>query len=409
LPACCTPARENSSAQVDRGQVEAEHFHRLLQAGQPQLAYRRAVVGGERRGDGGEVGRQFLRRVVGGRGDGAAPRQVLAREALRRGGQAGVHADQRAAVGLVAPVRRVVAAGLGQGQQLGVHRDQQGGDGQFRAQRVHFLQIVFEQHGGLAQQRAFQGAGVHVRIAVAVAADPATHAQEGFQRRGRGGEGLGGLAVQQPGQVAVQAWDDLQEGAAVIRQRVLDFVGHREPRIAQHAGLPQRGHAAQQRRVQVRQFFRRERAFALRQPGGDFAVHVQRAFALHFGGVRGQHRHHAGVGQQAADARHAHAVPAQRLHRFAQAAARRGVVGDRAGALAAVLVAVVGDVGQVQEVAEGAGDRVGVAVLQALDALLQQFAVGVVAFAAELHGGAAQGLDGVEDALAFAFFDDGSQ
>ncbi len=268
---------------------------------------------------------------------------------------------------------------------------------------------MLEQHGGLAQQRALQRAGVHVRIAVAVAADPAAHAQERLQRRGRGGEGLGRFAVQQLGQVRVQARDDLQEGAAVVRQRVLDFVGDRQPRIAQHAGLPQRGHAAQQRRVQVGALFGGERAVALRQRGGDFAMHVQRALALHLGGVRRQHRHHAGFGQQAADARRAHALAGQHLHRFAQAAARRRVVGDGAGALAAVLVAVFGDVVQVQEITEGARDRVRVAALQALDALLQQLAVGVVAFAAELHGRAAQGFDRVEDALAFALLDDGSQ
>ncbi|MCY1308947.1 hypothetical protein D9M68_838240 [compost metagenome] len=43
-------------AQVDRGQVEAEDFHGLLQAGQAQLGDGRAVVGGQGCGDGGEVG-----------------------------------------------------------------------------------------------------------------------------------------------------------------------------------------------------------------------------------------------------------------------------------------------------------------------------------------------------------------
>ncbi|KAG1242872.1 hypothetical protein G6F65_022774 [Rhizopus arrhizus] len=96
------------------------------------------------------------------------------------------------------------------------------------------------------------------------------------------------------------------------------------------------------------------------------------------------------------------------LHGVAQAAARGGVVGQGAGPLAAVLVAVFGDVGQVQEVAEGARHRVGVVALQALDALLQQLAVGVDAFPAEFHGRAAQRFYGVEDALAFAFFNDRS-
>lgn len=102
-------------------------------------------------------------------------------------------------------------------------------------------------------------------------------------------------------------------------------------------------------------------------------------------------------------------MAAQGLHRVAQAAARGRVAGQGAGALAAVLVAVLGDVGQVQEIAEGARHRVGVAALQVLDALFQQLAVGGVAFAAEFDGGAAQRLDGVEDAFAFAFGDDFAQ
>ncbi|MNX79547.1 hypothetical protein D3C86_1111780 [compost metagenome] len=393
-------------AQVDGGQVKAEDLDGLLQAGQPQLADGRAVVGGERCGDDGEVGGQFFGGVVGGGGDGAAAGQVLAGQAQRGGGQAGIDADEGAAVGFVAAVRGVVAAAVGQRQQLGVGGDEQGGDGEFGAERVDLLQVVLEQDGGLAQQCAFEGGGVDVGVAVAVAADPASHAQEGFERRGRGGKGFGGFAVEQFGQVGVQARDDLQEGAAVVRERVFDFVGDGEAGVAQHAGLPQRGDAAQQGGVQFGQFFGGERGFALREGGGDLAVHVQGAFALDFGGVGGEDGHDAGVGQQAADAGDADALSAQDLDGFAQAAARGRVVGEGAGALAAVLVAVFGDVGQVQEVAEGARDGVGVAALQALDALFQQFAVGVVAFAAEFDGGAAQGFDGVEDAFAFAFFDD---
>ncbi|MNV60992.1 hypothetical protein D3C71_1534810 [compost metagenome] len=225
-------------AQVDGGQVETEHLNGLLQARQPQLGQRGAMMRRQRRGDDGQVGRQFLRRLVGGRRHGAAARQVLPGQRLGGGGQAGVHTDQRAAVGLVAAVRGIVAAVVGQRQQFRVGRNQHGGDRQFRAQRVHLLQIVFEQHGGLAQQRALQRAGVHIGIAVAVAADPATHAQERFQRRGRGGKRLGGLAVQELGQIRVQARDDLQKGAAVVRKRVFDLVGHRQARVAQHAGLP---------------------------------------------------------------------------------------------------------------------------------------------------------------------------
>ncbi|KAG0763753.1 hypothetical protein G6F22_018354 [Rhizopus arrhizus] len=153
------------------------------------------MVGSQRRGDHGQVGGQFLRRAIRGGCDGAAAGQVLPRQPLRRGSQAGVDADQRAAVGLVAAVRGVVAAAVGECQQFRVGRDQQGGDGQFRAQRMDLLQIVFEQHRGLAQQRALQGAGIHVRVAVAVTADPAAHAQERLQRGRWRGEGLGGKVL----------------------------------------------------------------------------------------------------------------------------------------------------------------------------------------------------------------------
>ncbi len=393
-------------AQVDGGQVKAEDFEGLLQAGEAQLGEGGAVVRGEGCGDDGEVGGEFLGGVVGGSGDSAAAGKVLAGQAQRGGGQPGVDADEGAPVGFVAAVRGVVAAALGEREQFGVCGDEQGGDGQFSAQRVDFLQVVFEEDGGLAQQGAFERGGVDVGIAVAVAADPAAHAQEGFERRGRGGEGFGGLAVEQFGEVAVQARDDLQKGAAVVRERVFDFVGDGQARVAQHAGLPQGGDAAEQGGVEFGQFVGRELGVALRKRAGDFAVDVERAFALHFGGMRGEDGHDAGFGQQAADARHADALAAKHLDGFAQAATRGRAVGEGAGALAAVLVAVFGDVGQVQEVAEGACDGVGVAALQALDALLKQFAVGVVAFAAEFDGGAAQGFDGVEDALAFAFFDD---
>ena len=99
-----------------------------------------------------------------------------------------------------------------------------------------------------------------------------------------------------------------------------------------------------------------------------------------------------------------HALLAQRLHGVAQAAARGGVAGQRAGALIAVLVAVFGNVGQVQKVAEGARHRIRVIALQALDALLQQLAVRLIAFATKFHRRAAQRFDGVKDTLAFAFF-----
>ncbi|CFM96244.1 Uncharacterised protein [Bordetella pertussis] len=304
---------------------------------------------------------------------------------------------------------RVVAARVGQRQQRRVGLDQQCAGRQFGAQRVDFLQIVLEQHRGLPQQRAFQRGGVDIGIAVAIAADPAAHAQERFERWGRRRERLDGLAVEQPGQVAVDARDDIEEGAAVIGQRVLDLVGHGQPRVAQHARLPQRGDLADQGQVQFGQFVGGQFALALHQQGRDFAMHVQRALALHFGGVGGQHRHHAGLAQQAADPGIVHALRLERFDGLAQAAALRTGAGQGALALAPVLVAVLGDVGQVQEVAERARHRVGVVASQLLDAGLQQLVVGRVAGTTKPDGGAAQGFDRVVHPLALASLDDFAQ
>ena len=91
-------------AQVHRGEVKAKYFHRLLQPGQAQPHDGRAVVGGQRRRPA-PGRRRDLGAVIGLGRHGAAAGQVLAGQDLGGGGQAGVHADQRAAVGLVGAVR----------------------------------------------------------------------------------------------------------------------------------------------------------------------------------------------------------------------------------------------------------------------------------------------------------------
>ena len=106
-------------AQVHRGEVKAKYFHRLLQPGQAQPHDGRAVVGGQRLGDQRQVGGEGLGAVIGLGRHGAAAGQVLAGQDLGGGGQAGVHADQRAAVGLVGAVRGIVAAVVGQRLQVG--------------------------------------------------------------------------------------------------------------------------------------------------------------------------------------------------------------------------------------------------------------------------------------------------
>ena len=49
-----------------------------------------------------------------------------------------------------------------------------------RAQQVHLREVVAQDHVGLAVQGEFQRGRGDVGVAIAVAADPLAHAQEGF-------------------------------------------------------------------------------------------------------------------------------------------------------------------------------------------------------------------------------------
>jgi len=220
-------------------------------------------------------------------------------ERSRGRGQAGIQADQGAPVGLIHPVRRLIGRLAGQRLQFVADADQEGRYRQFRAQRMHFIQVEIEDGGGLAHQRMLHRAGVDVRVAVAVAADPAAHLHEGRQFA------VDRMALRELGRdlgldVFVQAWEFAQEGDAVIGQRVLDFVGNGELGIAQHPGLPQRRHPGVQQLGVARKFPRRQRQVALGQQAGDFTLRIENALALHFGGVRGEHRRNQGLLEEAA-------------------------------------------------------------------------------------------------------------
>jgi hypothetical protein len=106
----------------------------------------------------------------------------------------------------------------------------------------------------LAQGLA-QYVGRNERVAVAVAADPAAHAQEG------GDLGLVPGRVECRERVfegSVEARQFAQEGGAVVGDPVLDLVKDGELRPAQEACLPQREHGTPQRFGASRLLFMRE-------------------------------------------------------------------------------------------------------------------------------------------------------
>ena len=351
-------------AQIDAGQVKAEHLHRALQRVQPPAGQRAGTAGAQRGVDHAQIGQQFAGAGVGRR---LARRRVFgqaAGEPVPGGRQPRVDGREHAAVGLVLPVRVVVGRLLRQRRQLGRDVDQQAGQRQLRAQRVHLGEVVGQRQVGLGGERLAQRAGVDVGVAVAVAAHPVAHAQEGRHVGAR-------QALFQP---LVQARDLRQEGAAVIAERVLDLVAHGEPGVAQQTRLPQAQHVGAQAglvggqlglaaglggaavgRGQAGGHGQRALAdgVALGQQLGDAALGQHHALALHFGRVGGEHGRDFGARQQICRGLARHATLAQRGQGGLQAA-RLHVAQALVPHPAADVLAVLGQVGQVAEVGEGA-------------------------------------------------------
>jgi len=119
---------------------------------------------------------------------------VTAGQFFKRGRQPGVHARERAAVGLVLPMLIGVGRALGQGQHLGAKGHQHGRQRQLAAQVMHLGQVVAQGHIALTGQGVFQRGGGHVGVAVAVTANPLAHAQKAGNRLA--GQGVFQLGIE---------------------------------------------------------------------------------------------------------------------------------------------------------------------------------------------------------------------
>ncbi|MNK95070.1 hypothetical protein D3C87_1152950 [compost metagenome] len=193
----------------------------------------------------------------------------------------------------------------------------------------------------------------------------------------------------------------MQEGGAVIGEGVLDLVHHHQAVVAQHAGLPERGHAGAQLRRVVVALAGGHRQVALGQQAGDFAFGVENALALHLGRVGGQHGHDQRFVEELAQLLAGDAGGVDGFQRAGQAARLRRRAGQRMHAAAAIVVLVLGDIGQVREIAEGAHHLIGLVARQPLEQAVQLGAGGAVVLAAEAHGGLANRLNQIERGLAF--------
>ena len=321
-------------------------------------------------------------------------RRLAAGQLLERGRQPRVDARECAPVGLVLPVQAGVGRAIDQRLHLDRHVDQRGRQRQLAAQEVNFCQVVAQCHFGLAAQCVFQRQRAHVRVAVAVAADPLAHAQE----RGNGRRSaIFRCSAQRLFQLGIDARDLAQESGLVVAQRILDFVQHRECGKAQQSGLPELRDARAHLAFVVGKFERGQRVFgatvdllalpdfvARGQQYGDGAFGIEDALALHLGGVRRQHRGDVAGSQCLDHLLDTDARLADARQRHFQAAFQAGAGTLGLGA-AANLMPVFGQVGQVTEVREGANHAHGFDRAQALEQVFQRAVGTVIGIAAEGH------------------------
>ena len=305
--------------------------------------HRLGLVALQALGDHAQVGQELRRAGVRVLWRHRMAQRLGAGQVLQGGGQAGVHAHQGAAVGLVLAVGVLVGRRVGQRCHRRRHAGQHLADRQLGAQRMHLGQVEAQCHLALPRQGHAQRVGRDIGVAVAVAADPLAHAQEAGHRKA--GQVLLDLGV--------QLGDLAQEGALVVAQRVLDLVGHRQLGVAQHARLPQLGDAGAHQRLVGAAFTLGGQLVARAHQFGDRPLGIQDALALHLGGVGRQHRADVGLRQHLRHVGRADVGLVQALEAQRQAAVLLVALALMVLPAAHVL-AVFGDVGQVAEVAEGA-------------------------------------------------------
>ena len=340
-------------AQVELRQVEAEHIDRAAQRVEAARRERCRAVRRERRGDRVEIGAQVRRRGVRFAHHARRSRRYVARERSGGSGEAAVDPDQRLPIRLVLPVRILVVRVPRELEQRGRRLHQSRRQRQLAAEPVHLIEVMLERDGRLRADRVRQRFRRHERIAVAVAADP----RAGTQERLQPGHVEVEIVRKPRRHVRVELRNLVEKRVAVVREAVVDLVLHLELREPDHRGLPQLEHLAVERGVELGDLGGRQLdAVAPDEQPRDLALGVEDALALDLGRMRGQHRRDQRLVEPARDRRTVDAGRGEALERVRDAAALRRRAGERVRAAAAVLVHVLGDVGEMREVAERAHD-----------------------------------------------------
>ncbi len=262
--------------------MEAEHGQLALQRSQATHGEQRRALLFQRRSDGLQFQRELVHACVRRRFAERRRRRDVLRQRLGARRKARVDAADGPAIGLVLAVRRQIGRALGERVHLRGHVRQPRRQPELAAEQVHFLQVVREQQPRVQPLGRAQHVGAHVRVAVAIAADPAAHREKRRQPR----QLLEREAfLQRVLELGIEPRQLLQEGEAEIVDAVGDFVGHLQLGGAQHRGEPQAQHFGMDRLVALA-------AGGLRDQACDFALAFEDALALHLGRMRREHRAH---------------------------------------------------------------------------------------------------------------------
>src|SRR5215467_5270025 len=264
---------------------------------------------------------------------------------------------------------------------------------------MHLIQIEFECALALHAQRLPQYLGCDEGIAVAVAADPASNAQE----RGQlevvpGGIGRSELVFQR----RVEARQLAQKSVIVVGKSIGYLVYDVESAAAQHAGLPQREHGATQGLFICRRLFGGEpKAIALRQQVRHLHLSIDRALAPHLRRMGGEDRANDGAREKVLQPGMGNVRITSASKRVGHGAFARSRSGQRVGSRPADVMLVFGDVGELRKVAESADDLDVLTMREAIQRRLELVPRGFIFFAVEADRGPADVLDDREDRLAF--------
>ena len=264
---------------------------------------------------------------------------------------------------------------------------------------MQLLEIEAQRPLALQGERLARDIRGDVGIAVAVAADPAAHAQEGRHVDVPPGR----LDAPEPVlEIGIEDRQRAQERVVVIGEPVGDFVDHPEAGVAQDAGLPQSQHGATQRLAIGPQLLRRELdPVALVEQPRNLHFAIDRTLAPDLGWMRRQHGTAKRAREEGLQPLAGNTGLRGAAERIGHRALRRRHLGDGEGPRAADVVLVLGDVGQMREVTEGADDAKGAIHRQAAHGGLQFLPRRLVGVTMEQHPGAADVLDQVEHGVTF--------